>query len=230
MHVAWQCIPRARRVCIGFISEGWLTVFGPPTTLQRLFEWSAELDDAPHMDTDARGGVHLETLPEIDVGRVLGTSPWLDRGPVAKATIISPYTCQPRQEQTLRELLGAIISDVGQRTLHLATSMKAAIDLVQTEKLRVIIPGYTPHDVVFLKTLQKRGIEYSVLSHRDHSAPGPGVGRRAGSGLVAVVGMSGRFPGSGDVEAFWQNLLQGIRFVQEVSSHCGEAERRRGRD
>lgn len=204
-----------RRVCIGFISDGWLTLFGPPTTLQRLFEWSAELEDAPHIDTDARGGVHMETLPEVDLGRILGSSVWLDCTPVLTATIISPYTCQPRQQQTLRGLLEEIIIDVGQRTLQLAASMNAALELTQEEKLRVVMPGYTSHDVYFLKLLQKRGIKYSVMSHRDLSASTPS---REGSGLVAVVGMSGRFPGSGDVNAFWEGLLEGKRYVQEVRS------------
>ncbi|KAF5135174.1 Non-reducing polyketide synthase ZEA1 [Metarhizium anisopliae] len=208
-----QSIPRARQVCIGFVSDGWLTLFGPPTTLQRLLEWSAELEDAPQIDTDARGGVHMETLPEVDPDRILGSSPWLDRAPVHTATIISPYTCKPRQQNTLRGLLEEIIADVGQRTLNLATSMNAALELAQADKIRLVMPGYTSHDVYFQKLLQKRGIEYSVMSHGDHLSSGPS---RQGSGLVAVVGMSGRFPGSGDINAFWEGLLEGKRYIQEI--------------
>ncbi|KAK2592067.1 hypothetical protein QQS21_010228 [Conoideocrella luteorostrata] len=208
-----QSIPRARRVCIGFVSDGWFTLFGPPTTLQRLLEWSAELEDAPQVDTDARGGVHMETLPEVDLGRILGSSAWLDRAHVHTATIISPYTCQARQQKTLRGLLKEIITDVGQRTLNLAASMKAALEIARADKLRVVLPGYTSHDIYFLKLLQKRGTEYSVMSHNDHVTSAPS---REGSGLVAVVGMSGRFPGSGDVDAFWGGLLEGKRYIQEI--------------
>ncbi|KYK61102.1 polyketide synthase [Drechmeria coniospora] len=208
-----QAIPRARQVCIGFVSEGWLTLFGPPTTLERLFDWSVELEDAPHIDTDARGGVHMETLPEVDVGRILGSSSWLERSLDPATTIISPYTCQPRQHRKLRALLEEIILDVGQRTLYLAAAMNAALELTKTEKLRVVMPGYTSHDVYLKKLLQKRGVEYTVASHSDRPALTTG---REGSGLVAVVGMSGRFPGSGNINEFWEGLLQGKRYVQEV--------------
>ncbi|ODA80869.1 hypothetical protein RJ55_03829 [Drechmeria coniospora] len=208
-----QAIPRARQVCIGFVSEGWLTLFGPPTTLERLFDWSVELEDAPHIDTDARGGVHMETLPEVDVGRILGSSSWLERSLDPATTIISPYTCQPRQHRKLRALLEEIILDVGQRTLYLAAAMNAALELTKTEKLRVVMPGYTSHDVYLKKLLQKRGVEYTVASHSDRPALTTG---REGSGLVAVVGMSGRFPGSGNINEFWEGLLQGKRYVQEI--------------
>lgn len=155
----------------------------------------------------------METLPEVDPDRILGSSPWLDRAPVHTATIISPYTCKPRQQKTLRGLLEEIIADVGQRTLNLATSMNAALELAQADKIRLVMPGYTSHDVYFQKLLQKRGVEYSVMSHGDHLPSGPS---RQGSGLVAVVGMSGRFPGSGDINAFWEGLLEGKRYIQEV--------------
>ncbi|KHN94383.1 Beta-ketoacyl synthase [Metarhizium album ARSEF 1941] len=208
-------IPRVRRACVGFLSDSWLTVFGPPTTLQQLFEWSAELEDAPHIETDACMGVHMETLPELDLGRILGSSAWLNRAPGRTTTIVSPYTCQPRRQQTLRGLLEEILMDVGQRTLHLAAATDAILDLARTDKLRVVMPGYTSHDVHLLKSLQRRGIEYSVMSHGDHLASKPA---REGSGRVAIVGMSGRFPGSSDVDTFWEGLLQGKRHVQEIPS------------
>ena len=43
------------------------------------------------------------------------------------------------------------------------------------------------------------------------------VPTRNGSGHVAVVGMSGRFPGSDSLEAFWESLLIGQDFHREVS-------------
>ncbi|MBV7337980.1 SDR family NAD(P)-dependent oxidoreductase, partial [Chloroflexi bacterium TSY] len=34
---------------------------------------------------------------------------------------------------------------------------------------------------------------------------------------IAIIGMSGRFPGANDVEAFWQNLANGVDSIAEVS-------------
>ncbi|MBE9228590.1 amino acid adenylation domain-containing protein [Phormidium sp. LEGE 05292] len=35
---------------------------------------------------------------------------------------------------------------------------------------------------------------------------------------IAIIGMSGRFPGAKDVEAFWQNLLQGVESISFFSN------------
>ncbi|KAJ5594738.1 Beta-ketoacyl synthase [Penicillium hispanicum] len=208
-----QSVPQLRHACIGFISEGWLTIFGPPTTLQSLFEWSTELQEAPQIKTDARGAVHMGTLPEVDLTRILGNSHWLDREVVPGTTIVSPYNCQPRAPRTLRGLLEEIIIDVGQKPLQLAKAIYATLELTHAHTLRVIMPGYTSHDLYLKKALQNSKIEYSVLTHRE---PETTSSRRQGSNLIAIVGMSGRFPGTGDVNAFWEGLLEGKRYVQEI--------------
>ena len=35
---------------------------------------------------------------------------------------------------------------------------------------------------------------------------------------VAVVGMSGRFPGARDVDSFWENIRQGIESIAQFSA------------
>ncbi|HVR98950.1 MAG TPA: amino acid adenylation domain-containing protein, partial [Thermoanaerobaculia bacterium] len=67
----------------------------------------------------------------------------------------------------------------------------------------------------------------TVASLAAHLAPAeeavpPVVERReaqgsGGSGDVAVIGMSGRFPGAADVEALWSNLLQGVEAIRFLS-------------
>ncbi|WP_159726841.1 SDR family NAD(P)-dependent oxidoreductase [Methylosinus sp. Ce-a6] len=50
---------------------------------------------------------------------------------------------------------------------------------------------------------------------RDASAPHADV-RCSTDGVVAVVGMHGRFPGASNLDAFWANLLAGVDFVSEI--------------
>ncbi|PHH81287.1 hypothetical protein CDD82_1118 [Ophiocordyceps australis] len=209
-----EMIPRVRQACIGFVSDNWLTIFAPPKTLGRLFCWSSELEEAPSIDTDARGGVHMPTLPALDIDYILGSSTLLTCVPSPKAVMTSPYTCQPRRQATLGGLFAEIIDDVAQRTLKLSASIDAALDNIQVRKLRAVLPGYTAHDVSLLKALKKRGIEYTVMAHG--SKPAARSSGRQGSGRVAIVGMSGKFPGSGDVETFWENLMEGKRYIEEI--------------
>ena len=158
----------------------------------------------------------MSTLPEVDLTRILGTSHWLDRQVVPGTTIISPYNCQPRTPQTLRGLLEEIIIDVGQKPLQLAKAIFATLELTQARALRVIMPGYTSHDLYLKKALQSLNITYSILEHVSSEKTTSG---RQGSNLIAIVGMAGRFPGTGDVNAFWEGLLEGKRYVQEVRTH-----------
>lgn len=193
-----------------------MTLFGPPTTLKHLFKWSTELEDIPQIKTDARGGVHMENMPEVDVDKILGSSQLLDLPVQSNAIIVSPYNCKPRAARTLRELLAEIIPDVAQRPLQLSSAIDATIKLMQDKALRVVIPGYTSHELYLQKMLEKNFVEYSIVSHHE-SIPMTSPPGRDGSGLIAIVGMSGRFPGSGNVNAYWESLLQGKRYVQEVT-------------
>jgi len=34
---------------------------------------------------------------------------------------------------------------------------------------------------------------------------------------IAVVGMAGRFPGAGSVEAFWRNLRAGVESIRDLT-------------
>ncbi|WP_186161492.1 aminotransferase class I/II-fold pyridoxal phosphate-dependent enzyme [Burkholderia gladioli] len=51
---------------------------------------------------------------------------------------------------------------------------------------------------------------------------GDGPGRRAGRHLagepeaIAIVGMAGRFPGAGELSAFWRNLVEGGEAISEI--------------
>lgn len=210
-----QGIPTVRHVCVGFVAEEWLTLFGPPTTLQRLFSWSTELADIARIQTNVAGAAHMATMPDVDVDAILGSSPLLDQPVVPEVTMVSPYSCQPRAAATLRALIREIIYDVAQKTLQLSRAIDATIQHLGARPTRLVVAGYTNHLPYLQKALQDKGIEFTVPPHRrpDSSLSNQG---RGGSDLIAVVGMSGRFPGSGDVNAYWEGLLEGKRYVQEV--------------
>jgi len=79
----------------------------------------------------------------------------------------------------------------------------------------------TIYGLVARKELSVEGAKVLLSSPRaatDTAAPaGTGVGPRAAdSGPIAVIGMSGRFPGADDLEAFWENLALGRSAITEV--------------
>jgi polyketide synthase PksN len=55
-----------------------------------------------------------------------------------------------------------------------------------------------------------------VSSSRTANPPSGSTGPEPGVRDIAVIGMSGRFPGAGNPEEFWENLAQGVHCVREV--------------
>jgi hypothetical protein len=87
--------------------------------------------------------------------------------------------------------------------------------LVDTPKVDMIMVGSTIRTKEVRRALKDNGI-LTELIETPNVPPLPGMELRAGSGAVAIVGMSGRFPGSDDVTQFWESLLAGKDFHKKV--------------
>lgn len=198
------------------VGEGWVTLFGPPLTAKRLFNWSTELKDVPRVPTDARGGVHLPHLPELDVDEIVGSSPLMEATLSPNTIMWSPYSREPRSANNLRELLCEIISDVSQKPMFLSDTINALKEnLAYSRQVHINAAGYTPHLPVLQRAFQSRGINCTSSQGCQPAVSSP-LNGRSGTNRFAIVGMSGRFPGSDNVEEYWQSLLNAERFIREV--------------
>ncbi|RMZ83317.1 hypothetical protein DV737_g1684, partial [Chaetothyriales sp. CBS 132003] len=74
--------------------------------------------------------------------------------------------------------------------------------------------GYTQYLPLIERKLHTGSFVYRIVQHELRSGTEL-FNTRAGSKCVAIVGLSGRFPGAGSVEEFWKNLLNGQDFVKE---------------
>ena len=71
----------------------------------------------------------------------------------------------------------------------------------------------------------------------ERSEPAPAAGKPVPSRTldIAIIGMSGQFPGATDVDAFWRNLVEGVEVIRELPSHylppelVSSGEKRKGR-
>lgn len=198
------------------MSKGWLTLIGPPSTFPRLWAWSPELDQAPKVKTDTNGPIHTTHMPGIDLEKVLGDSPLLDTPITFKARIISPGSCKPYEHTTLRSLLREMITDIAHNVLYLSGTTEESISgLVGNGKVRLTVAGPTGHLPAVQRALKDKGIEFELNQHRELRIAD---NARGGSDLVAIVGMSGRFPGSETIEGFWEDLLAGKNHIKKVSN------------
>lgn len=164
------------------------------------------------------GPIHSSLLPKIDTAVIVGTSPLLaqtlDNG---KAHMWSPGTCKEYKHSTLGPLLGEIVEDIAHNVLHVTKTIRNCVGrLDPQQKYKLSVMGPTNHLAAMKQSVNTSGITFQ-LHQPETSASAAEQTARGGSDLIAIVGMSGRFPGSESVDAFWDDLLAGKCQIKEVS-------------
>lgn len=116
----------------------------------------------------------------------------------------------------LHTLLYKMILDITQNTLRLTDTVQAVVsDLRGKGDVNLIVVGPTSHTSSLQNALQDADIKVLLTDHAE-SLPPPSK-LRGGSDLVAIVGMSGRFPGSENIQEFWETLQKGQDLHKKVS-------------
>ena len=208
-----KVLPLPRHAYVGVITSAWATVFAPPSTLELLHE-SKDLQDIPKSPLTAAIAVHAPHLYPIDSHSVVGDSANLDVDLPSK-TSISSSTCAPYDASTLRELLNLAIDDVAHKPLWLENTVKTlGFTFKGKSEVTLTTLGPTPHTPMVKQMLQQN-IEKVHLGEGAKSRSACS-NARGGSDLIAIVGMSGRFPQSNSLDGFWDMLQAGTATHQEV--------------
>ena len=203
---------------MGVSSRTWTTVFGPPSVLAKLWSYSPELGLAPKLKLAANAAVHAAHLPMLDMEQVIGQSVLLKTPVPAKARIVSSSTGLPYEASDLGALLHQMILDITQNTLRLTDTVQSIVsELKGKGGVDLIVVGPTAHTKLVQGALQDANIKVNLILHAEALAPERDL--RGGCDLVAIVGMSGRFPGSENVEEFWDTLQNGQVFHKKVSDN-----------
>ncbi|KAI6280668.1 Type I Iterative PKS [Pyricularia oryzae] len=204
-----QRLPMHKRAYIAVAARSWSAVFGPPSTMSRLFHESSVLRQASVTELyRANGCVHASHLPGLDTAYILGAnSELLKRQPSPAVSIMSTSKCRPFQARTLKDLLGQVLDDIATLRLDMDGTMDAAAESVPTgSDLQVLLIGGANAVSALKNSLGSRDLTLTVV---EGAVPRPQPALRNGSGRVAIVGVSGRFPDAESVDEFWQNLLAG---------------------
>ena len=180
-----------------------------------LWSYSSKLEQAAKLNLGSAAAVHAAHLPSLNVEKVLGHSAVLNMKITSKACILSTSTCKPFVASDLRSLLSQAIQDIAQNTYDLDNVVQATVSgLLDQRKVSLVVIGPTAHANLVQGALQGVGVKTDMPS--DYKEDENTDSRRGGSDLVAIVGMSGRFPGSDNVEDFWQTLKKGQEFCKKV--------------
>ncbi|KAI6355512.1 hypothetical protein MCOR25_008158, partial [Pyricularia grisea] len=207
-HTA-QRLPTHKRAYIAVAARSWSAIFGPPSTMRRLFHDSNVLRQASVTELyRANGCVHASHLPGLDTEYILGTnSELLNRQLSSNVSIISTSKCRPFNAKSLKDLLRQVLHDILTLRLDMDGTLDAAARNVPTgSNVQVLVIGGANAVSALRSSLSSRDVTLTVV---EGVVPRPQPTLRNGSGRVAIVGVSGRFPNAENVDEFWQNLLAG---------------------
>ncbi|KAI6708188.1 polyketide synthase [Diplocarpon mali] len=210
-------IPTHRHAYLSVVSEGWATASGPPSTLQELFAYSDVLSNAPKLRLPFGAAAHAPHLPPLDMEALLDASGISSEPIASRSQLISTSTARPYPAGTLRQLLRGALDDIIQAQLRLNGTVQGILaEIPKTEKgVRLIPVGPLGHTSMVQRALQRAGKTVELVQLPSLDKP---TSPRADSEHIAIVGMSGRFPGSENIAEFWQSLLDQKEFHTKIPS------------
>lgn len=136
----------------------------------------------------------------------------------SRVRIVSSSTCKPFVASDLGTLLYEMILDITQNTLRLTDTVQTIVsDLQKLGEVDLVVLGPTAHKSLVQGALREKYVNVNLIS--DPEPPVSAHDLRGGSDLVAIVGMSGRFPGGDNVRDFWETLQKGQDLHQKASNH-----------
>ncbi|KAK0728742.1 hypothetical protein B0T26DRAFT_768494 [Lasiosphaeria miniovina] len=227
-------VPSSKRVKIAISGDRWSTIIGPPSVLELVFSQCSELKRLPRNElTGIRAMQHTLDVAEADIDYVVGSSPllatplrpgykvWGMAGDDANAVYSSwGHLLRVAAVQTLSQRLD-VVQTAGKLSAHLGTARHMDVHIMGPS-------GHVAYLVNVLKAgpsgaLTRNVSVYDDLVAAQSQSPSEGSGSGSGSGsggiregAIAVVGMSGKGPGSENLEEFWNVIATGQDCHEEI--------------
>lgn len=209
-----QGIPKHREAYIGIQAASWATVFGPPSILEKIVASSTALKNSHVVTLPAFGPVHAAHLGNPNFGYMIGESHFLEKNIKSNYKLISGSTNRPLVGPNLRNLLRNCLEDIFQHCTNPEFVFEAGISLInRDQETSLFTLGNTSYLPSFKRMLQRKRLKVAVKTQISTQER---IESHIASDSIAIVGMSGRFPGSDSVEELWTSIMERKEFHQKV--------------
>ncbi|KAI3395988.1 hypothetical protein diail_558 [Diaporthe ilicicola] len=207
-----------------------ITISGPPSSLAKLTA-SKEFSKVKYKHIPIFAPYHARHLfSQEDVQGILEGLPGSDLNGSSNVPVLSASSGQALEAKDFQTLLKAAIEEILLQEINWAQildGIKAAFGNFKDPQLKTIPVG-TAADQLIHSGLKQTPLGSSLsalppaskptFKQEPSFSPSPptahaGPGKRS---KIAIVGMSGRFPGANSTEAFWDVLSQGLDMHREV--------------
>ena len=201
-----QAIPLCKHAYISAFSESSTTISGPPSTLNLLFSSSEILSTTSKVKLPISAAFHARHLGKPDVEKIIGSSQLHNASLKKNTYIMSTGSAAPYVSDTLRDLLRHVVDDILQVSLYWNDTVQWLVSNLRETEVTLSAFGPTNASKFLRRALEKASIQ---VEEAGLSKPVSSEILREVSGDIAIVGMSGRFPGGENIEEFWKALEKG---------------------
>ena len=219
--------PQCNRAYISAFTADSVTISGPPTTLEHL--WDSFPNTSTRIELPVYGPYHAPHLHRgVDMAEVLCLSDPRRSRTLANYRLVLPLmstsagTCY-EGSQDAPSILAAVVNDILGRVFKVQDVVDGCIDLVTTlncNQCNFISIGPSNSENMFVKALNS-GTNIDVACHvkvprLEESRAMSDAPRTSRKPKLAIVGMAGRFPDAADHEKFWDLLEAGLDVHRRV--------------
>lgn len=217
----------SKKAKVGVTGNGWNTVIGPPSLLRLFLNQSPAVRSLAKNPLEIKAAQHTLDLTTGDVEAMVGSiSTVLARSIICPRHHIFGMDDPAATYTNWGDMLRDICTQVLSRPLDISQVMdrvKSSVDGIKGEAVpttvRIVQPGNSSHASFLADVLRKKGRDVLVL---DQQAPMQALldddeeAYPWQSGRIAIVGMSGRGPGSDNVDEFWDHIMAKDDLCSEV--------------
>ncbi|KAG8156824.1 hypothetical protein KVR01_013237 [Diaporthe batatas] len=224
LHEALEQFQRAngissKKAKVGVVGNGWATVIGPPSVLQLVLHQCSAIKGLAKNPLEIKAAQHTLDISTAERDSMVGSDPaTLHRQPSGQNHQLWGMDDPAAVYANWGEMLKDICMQVLSRPLDITKvvdGLKSKLDGVGS--VRILQPGTVcSHTLYVANMLKKSGIDVAIPSQTSFlgadGAPATGIK----PGRIAIVGMSGRGPGSDNVEEFWDLIMSKKDLCSEI--------------
>ncbi|KUI67140.1 Conidial yellow pigment biosynthesis polyketide synthase [Cytospora mali] len=224
-----SALPVTTRPFISAQAPNGITISGPPRSLARLIV-SEEFKGIRSKELSIYAPFHASHLfSKEDVTDIIQAVSSTEQSKEPTISVLSSSSGAIIDAHGFNSLLEAAVEQILLQQIHWGYILEGVQNVLRglTDPVLKIIPVGTVADQLIYTGLRQTPFSGSVqlpppggkpsLKNEPCFSPSPTSGRPGnGRSKIAIVGMSGRFPGANSTEAFWDLLRQGLDVHREV--------------
>ncbi|GLI79954.1 type I iterative PKS [Penicillium ochrochloron] len=215
-------IPPYRYTYISATSPNGFTISGPPSTLKQLLADSPRLVEAQKAALPIYGAFHAEHLNLPDLYHIAAPASAGNRELRPNMFILSPSSERVYLSRSVKSILIQGLEDILRAPISQQTVIKHAATRLDNSPANLLIVGPKWGTTSICQGLRAEG---ATLLEDQFSTESPLECRAAGQDDIAIIGMSGRFPGGPSLEDFWSTLTEGKQLHTQIPKSRFDASR-----